>query len=105
MRNKSSRMRNKDEITPASPVEARLSSMYDNAHKRLFSRKKRACPLSGENAPLVDYKNISLLKKYISERGRILPSRITSISAKKQRGLKAAIKKARVLALLPFVEQ
>ena len=96
---------NSSNNTQPSQVASSLSSMYDNAHKRLFSRKKRSCPLSGENAPQVDYKNIKLLKKYTSERGRILPSRITSISAKKQRALKAAIKKARVLAMLPFVEQ
>ena len=60
----------------------------------------RPCPLSGENAPLIDYKNIKLLKKYISESGRILPSRITSVSQNKQRKLSRAIKRARLLALL-----
>ena len=60
----------------------------------------RPCPLSGKNAPLVDYKNIKLLKKYISETGRILPSRITSVSQNKQKKLSRAIKNARLLALL-----
>ena len=60
----------------------------------------RPCPLSGKNAPVVDYKNIKLLKKYISESGRILPSRITSVSQKKQRELNKAIKRARLLALI-----
>ena len=60
----------------------------------------RPCPLSGKDAPLVDYKNIKLLKKYISESGRILPSRITSVSEKKQKKLSRAIKRARLLALL-----
>ena len=60
----------------------------------------RPCPLSGENAPLIDYKNIKLLKKYISESGRILPSRITSVSQNKQKKLSRAIKRARLLALL-----
>ena len=60
----------------------------------------RPCPLSGKNAPLIDYKNLKLLKKYISESGRILPSRITSVSEKKQKKLSRAIKRARVLALL-----
>ena len=60
----------------------------------------RSCPLSGKNAPLVDYRNIKLLKKYISESGRILPSRITSVSQKKQKELSRAIKRARLLALL-----
>ena len=60
----------------------------------------RPCPLSGKNAPLIDYKNIKLLKKYISETGRILPSRITSVSQNKQKKLSRAIKRARLLALL-----
>ena len=60
----------------------------------------RACPLSGKDAPDIDYKNIKLLKKYISESGRILPSRVTSVSQKKQKELSKAIKRARTLALL-----
>ena len=62
-----------------------------------FSRK---CPLSVKNAPIVDYKNISLLKKYMSENGKILPSRITNVSQKKQRELSLSIKRARNLALI-----
>jgi len=61
---------------------------------------KRNCPLSGKGAPIVDYKNIKLLKKYISENGKILPSRITSISQKKQRLLSLSIRRARNLALI-----
>ena len=60
----------------------------------------RPCPLSGKNAPMLDYKNIKLLKKYISESGRILPSRITAVSQNKQKKLSRAIKWARLLALL-----
>ena len=60
----------------------------------------RPCPLSGKNAPVVDYKNIKLLRKYISENGKIMPSRITSVSQKKQRKLSLSIKRARNLALL-----
>ena len=60
----------------------------------------RPCPLSEKNAPTVDYKNIKVLKKYISESGRILPSRITAVSQKKQKELSKAIKRARLLALL-----
>ena len=63
-------------------------------------RMKRSCPLSAKNAPEVDYKNIKLLKKYISESGRILPSRITSVSLKKQKELARSIKRARLLALI-----
>ena len=60
----------------------------------------KECPLSGKNAPKIDYKNIKLLKKYISESGRILPSRVTSVSLNKQRELARSIKRARLLALI-----
>ncbi len=70
--------------------------------KRPYNFKKRSCPLSSAGAPKVDYKNINLLKKFISERGKILPSRITSVSTKKQRELSKAVKRARFLALLPY---
>ena len=61
---------------------------------------KKKCPLSGKGAPIVDYKNIKLLKKYITENGKIMPSRITSVSQKKQRELSLSIKRARNLALI-----
>ena len=61
---------------------------------------KKKCPLSGKGAPMIDYKNIKLLKKYVSENGKILPSRITSVSQKKQRELSLSIKRARNLALI-----
>ena len=61
---------------------------------------KKKCPLTGKNAPEIDYKNIKLLKKYMSENGKILPSRITSVSQKKQRELSLSIKRARILALI-----
>jgi|TARA_B100000809_G_scaffold201472_1_gene202066 small subunit ribosomal protein S18 len=60
----------------------------------------KSCPLSGKNAPDIDYKNIKILKKYLSESGRILPSRVTSVSFKKQRELAKSIKRARLLALI-----
>ena len=61
---------------------------------------KKSCPLSVKNAPKIDYKNIKLLKRYISENGKILPSRITNVSQKKQRLLSLSIKRARNLALI-----
>lgn len=73
--------------------------------RNVFFRRVRGCPLSGEEAPKIDYKDIELLQRYISERGRITPSRISSISLKKQRELAKAIKRARHLALLPYVAQ
>ena len=60
----------------------------------------KACPLSGKSAPKIDYKNIKLLKRYMSESGRILPSRVTSVSLNKQKKLSRSIKRARLLALL-----
>ena len=61
---------------------------------------KKKCPLSGKGAPKIDYKNIRLLRRYTSENGKILPSRVTSVSLKKQRELSLSIKRARNLALL-----
>ena len=63
-------------------------------------RFKKNCPLSGKEAPIIDYKNIKLLKKYVSENGKILPSRITSVSQKKQKALSLSVKRARNLALI-----
>ena len=68
--------------------------------KKSDIRFSKSCPLSGKNAPVIDYKNIKLLKKYISESGRILPSRITSVCLKKQKELSRSIKRARLLALI-----
>ena len=73
----------------------KLSLFHGNRYKF-----KRRCPLSAKGAPVVDYKNISLLKKYMSENGKMLPSRITNVSQKKQRQLSLSIKRARNLALV-----
>ena len=74
---------------------AKLSVFQNQKYK--FKKK---CPLSGKGAPKIDYKNIKLLKKFVSENGKILPSRITSVSQKKQRALSLSIKRARNLALI-----
>ena len=71
--------------------------------RRAFLRRRKVCPFSGANAPKIDYKDVKLLQRYVSERGKIVPSRITAVSAKKQRELAQAIKRARFLALLPYV--
>ncbi len=73
------------------------------AQEQSFFRKNKSCIFSGKDAPVIDYKNPTLLKQFVSEGGRMLPSRITNVSAKKQRELKKAIKHSRVLALMPFV--
>ena len=74
---------------------AKLSIFQPNKYKF-----KKSCPLSIKGAPTVDYKNIKLLRKYISENNKILPSRITSVSQGKQRKLNNEIKKAKILGLL-----
>ena len=74
---------------------AKLSIFQPNKYKF-----KKACPLSIKGAPEVNYKNIKLLRKYVSENGKILPSRITNVSQKKQRELSLSIKRARNLALI-----
>lgn len=79
-----------------------VSSQYSDI-RRTFNRRKKTCPFSSSNSPKIDYKDIKLLQRYISERGKIIPSRITAVSQKKQRELANAIKRARFLALLPYV--
>ncbi len=71
--------------------------------RRPFFRRKKTCPFSGANAPKIDYKDVKLLQRFISERGKIVPARITAVSNKKQRLLANAIKRARFMALLPYV--
>ncbi|MFC3050964.1 30S ribosomal protein S18 [Kordiimonas pumila] len=75
------------------------------AARRPFFRRRKTCPFTGEGAQVIDYKDVKLLQKYVSERGKIVPSRITAVSAKKQRELAKAIKRARNIALLPFIVQ
>ena len=71
--------------------------------RRPFYRRRKSCPFSGPSAPIIDYKDVRLLSRFLSERGKIVPSRITAVSGKKQRELANAIKRARFLALLPYV--
>src|SRR5919202_4350743 len=71
--------------------------------RRPFFRRRKSCPFSGPNAPKIDHKDVKLLQRFVSERGKIVPSRITAVSTKKQRELAQALKRARYLALLPYV--
>lgn len=75
----------------------------NTAVRKPFFRRRKSCPFSGPNAPAIDYKDVKLLQRFISERGKIVPSRITAVSIKKQRQLAKAIKRARYLGLLPYV--
>ena len=74
-----------------------------SAQRRPFTRRRKSCPFSGANAPKIDYKDVRLLQRFVSERGKIVPSRISAVSSKKQRELAQAIKRARFLALLPYL--
>ena len=79
------------------------SARAGSTPRRPFFRRQKSCPFSGANAPKIDYKDVRLLQRFISERGKIVPSRITAVSAKKQRRLATAIKRARFLALVPYL--
>jgi small subunit ribosomal protein S18 len=71
--------------------------------RKPFFRRQKSCPFSSPDSPKIDYKDVKLLQRFVSERGKIVPRRITAVSSKKQRELARAIKRARNLALLPFV--
>lgn len=71
--------------------------------RRPFFRRKKSCPFSGPNAPTIDYRDVRLLQRFLTERGKIVPSRISAVSAKKQRALAQAIKRARHIGLLPYI--
>ena len=72
------------------------------AVRRPFQKKRKSCPFSGSKSK-IDYKDIKTLTKFISERGKIIPSRISAVSEKKQRELSKAIKRARYIGLMPYV--
>lgn len=71
--------------------------------RKQFFRRRKSCPFSGQNAMKIDYKDTRILAKFVSERGKMMPSRITAVSIKKQRELAVAIRRARFLALMPYV--
>jgi len=75
----------------------------DQGARRPFFRRRKSCSFSGDNAPKIDYTDIRLLQRYLSERGKIIPARISAVSTLKQRELAIAIKRARFLGLLPYV--
>ncbi len=76
--------------------------MSESAQRKPFFRRRKTCPFSGDNGLKIDYKDTKLLQRYTTERGKIMPSRITAVSTKKQRELAQAIKRARYLALMPY---
>jgi small subunit ribosomal protein S18 len=86
---------------------------YDRSHRssepptitirRPFFRRRKTSPFAAKDAPQIDYKDVKLLQRFVSERGKIVPRRITAVTAKEQRELAQAIKRARILGLVPFV--
>ncbi len=82
-----------------------MSNVEAPQAKKTFFRRRKTCPFSGPKAPTIDWKDTRLLGRFISERGKIVPSRITAVSQKKQRILAQAIKRARFMALMPYVRQ
>ncbi len=98
----------KDEIieeevveTKEDEIEAEGSHEYAPRNKRRFQRRK-VCPFLRDHITYIDYKDVDLLKRFVTSRGKILPRRITGTSAKYQRMLTTAIKRARQIALLPY---
>ncbi|MDG1154160.1 MAG: 30S ribosomal protein S18 [Alphaproteobacteria bacterium] len=71
-------------------------------NRKPFNRRKKSCPFSGENAIEIDYKDVKMLQRFVSEKGKIVPARISSVSAKKQRKLTQAIKRCRYVGLMPY---
>jgi small subunit ribosomal protein S18 len=90
-------------MTDTTDTGAGSASAGGAGARRPFFRRRKVDPFSGSGAPKIDYKDVKLLQRYISERGKIVPSRITAVSQKNQRKLAQAIKRARYLALLPYV--
>ena len=80
-----------------------MSGATTNPARRPFFRRRKTDPFTGPQAPKIDYKDVRLLQGFMSERGKIVPSRITAVSAKKQRELSKAIKRARTIGLLPYI--
>lgn len=75
----------------------------DAGAKKSFFKRRKSCPFSGKDAQAIDWKDVRTLGRYVSERGKMMPSRITSVCQKKQRELAQAIKRSRYMALMPYV--
>ena len=84
--------------------KARYKSREDNKNSA-FEDRKKFCPFSQKNSPVIDYKDVKLLTRYISEKGKIIPSRITNVSRMKQKELAVAIKRSRFLSLMSFTNK
>jgi small subunit ribosomal protein S18 len=81
------------------------SRTRDDNKNSPFEDRKKFCPFSQKNSPIIDYKDVKMLNRYISEKGKITPSRITNVSRSKQLELSKAIKRARFLGLMSFTKK
>lgn len=77
----------------------------NNTSRKVLFRRRKTCPFSGKGAMTINYLDVKLLNRFVSDRGKMTPSRITAVSAKRQRELSRAIKRARFLALMPYVNK
>ena len=91
--------------TPLDQDEDTSFGSSNSGSRKVLFRRRKSCPFSGKNANPIDYKDVRTLSRFVSERGKMTPSRITAVSAKKQRELSTAIKRARFLALMPYVNK
>lgn len=96
---------------PAAPYEKKPYSAgsFDDAEKPAFQRnvrfKRKVCRFCHDKNAVIDYKDVKLMEQFITDRGKILPRRVTGTCAKHQRGVAQAVKRARIIALIPFVEK
>jgi small subunit ribosomal protein S18 len=97
------RTENRNDLTSSDRPQTGVK--HDGPQRRSFFQRRKSCPFSGAKAQKIDYKDVKLLLRFITERGKIVPSRISAVSAKRQRELAKAIKRARFLALIPYVSQ
>ena len=77
----------------------------DDRKNSPFEERRRFCPFSQKNSPIIDYKDVKLLSRYITEKGKMIPSRVTNVSRKKQKELSIAIKRASYLALMSYTQK
>ena len=83
----------------------KFSRSRDEKRNSPFEDRKKFCPFSQKNSPMIDYKDIKLISRYISEKGKIVPSRISNVSRSKQLELSKAIKRARFLGLMSYTNK
>lgn len=94
---------------PSAPYEKKTFGSFDDSEKPAFQRnvrfKRKVCRFCHDKNAVIDYKDVKLMEQFITDRGKILPRRVTGTCARHQRGVAQAVKRARIIALIPFVEK